>query len=88
MKIELSSALRRFANGERVLHIDGNTFFEILDRISVEYPELARNILSSKSELMAFIAIFIDGRNQVDLSKDIPLENNSVIAFVPSIAGG
>ena len=85
----IPTPLRKFTNQKARIQVDAVTVGEIVDRITLDFPELKKHLLDSQGGLRSFVNIFSGDDDIRDLQKEnTPVNDSSIISIVPAIAGG
>ena len=85
----IPTPLRKFTNQTAKLQIEAGTVGEIIERITLDFPELKKHLLDQHGGLRSFVNIFSGDDDIRDLEKEkTPVNKSSVISIVPAIAGG
>jgi molybdopterin converting factor small subunit len=85
----IPTPLRKFTNQTARLQVEAVTVGEIIERITLDFPELKKHLLDQKGGLRSFVNIFSGDDDIRDLQKEkTPVNESSVISIVPAIAGG
>jgi len=89
--VRLPGALRDLADGRRELSVSPApaTVGALLDALSVDTPMLVRRIRDETGAVRRFVNLYVgddDIRHGAGLAT--PLEPGSVVAILPSVAGG
>jgi molybdopterin converting factor small subunit len=86
--IRIPTPLRPYTSDQSQVSVSGDTVGAALDDLVTQYPELRPHLFNG-SELRNFVNIFL-GEEDVRFldGLDTPLENNSNLRIIPSIAGG
>jgi sulfur-carrier protein len=85
----IPTPLRKFTNQTARLNIEAGTVGEIIDKISLEFPELKKHLLDPQGGIRSFVNIFSGDDDIRDLQKEkTPVSTSSIISIVPAIAGG
>jgi adenylyltransferase/sulfurtransferase len=85
-KVIIPSPLRKYANNQREVIIDGDSLKETMERLVQQYPGFKVSIDDS-----AFLSIFINSRlirTDIERWDQLSLNNNDEITLVIPIAGG
>lgn len=85
-KVIIPSPLRKYANNQREVIMDGDNLKETMERLVQQYPEF--KIINDES---AFLSIFINSRlirTDIERWDQLSLNNNDEITLVIPIAGG
>lgn len=86
--IRIPTPLRPYTSDHSQVSVNGETVGAALDDLVTQYPELRPHLFNG-SELRNFVNIFL-GEEDVRFldGLDTPLEDNSNLRIIPSIAGG
>jgi molybdopterin converting factor small subunit len=85
----IPTPLRKFTNQTARLQVDAGTVGEIIDRITLDFPELKKHLLDPQGSIRSFVNIFSGDDDIRDLQKEkTPVNESSVISIIPAIAGG
>jgi molybdopterin synthase sulfur carrier subunit len=85
----IPTPLRKFTNQTARLQVDAGTVGEIIDKITLEFPELKKHLLDQQGGIRSFVNIFSGDDDIRDLQQEkTPVSTSSVISIVPAIAGG
>jgi molybdopterin synthase sulfur carrier subunit len=87
--IVLPQALRGLAAGEAQVQLAGATVADVLDALAEKHPVLARRIRDEQGQVRRFVNIYVDGDDVRHCGGlDAPVEQNSEVLVLPSVAGG
>jgi molybdopterin converting factor small subunit len=85
----IPTPLRKFTNQTAKVQIEAGTIGEVIDRITLDFPELKKHLLDQQGGIRSFVNIFAGDEDIRDLQKEkTPVNNSTVISIVPAIAGG
>ena len=85
----IPTPLRKFTNQTARLQVEAGTVGEIIDRITLDFPELKKHLLDPQGDLRSFVNIFAGDEDIRDLQKEkTPVNKSTVVSIVPAIAGG
>ena len=85
----IPTPLRKFTNQTARLQVDAGTVGEIINKITLEFPELKKHLLDQQGDIRSFVNIFSGDDDIRDLQKEkTPVSTSSIISIVPAIAGG
>ena len=86
---KIPTPLRPYAGNQSVVEVAGNTVGEALDDLTAQFSGLRQHLFSSPDELRGFVNIFL---NQEEIRQlqgfDTPLNEDSILRIIPSVAGG
>jgi molybdopterin synthase sulfur carrier subunit len=85
----IPTPLRKFTNQTARIQVEAGTVGEIIDKLTLDFPELKKHLLDTKGDLRSFVNIFAGDDDIRDLQKENTAVNTStIISIVPAIAGG
>jgi molybdopterin converting factor small subunit len=85
----IPTPLRKFTNQTAKVQVEAGTVGEVIDRITLDFPELKKHLLDQQGGIRSFVNIFSGDEDIRDLQKEkTPVNNSTVISIVPAIAGG
>ena len=85
----IPTPLRKFTNQNTRVNVTGNSVREAIDDLTLNFPDLKKNLLDENSNLRTFVNVFVGDEDIRDLQKEnTPLKADSVISIIPAIAGG
>ena len=89
VKIIIPTPLRQYAGKQEAIEIQAKTVGEALSRVTTQYADLRRHLLTEDGKIRSFVNIYLNDEDIRYLEKDkTPLQDNDIISIVPSIAGG
>jgi adenylyltransferase/sulfurtransferase len=88
-KVLIPTPLRQFADKHDSLDVPGGTVGEVLDALTMQYPELRRHLFNDEGKLRSFVNVYVADEDIRYLNKNSTLvKDTDTISIVPSIAGG
>jgi molybdopterin synthase sulfur carrier subunit len=85
----IPTPLRKFTNQTAKLNVDAGTVGEVIEKITLDFPELKKHLLDSQGAIRSFVNIFSGDDDIRDLEKEkTSVDHSTVISIVPAIAGG
>jgi sulfur-carrier protein len=85
----IPTPLRKFTNQTARLQVDAETVGEIIEKITLDFPELKKHILDPQGSIRSFVNIFSGDDDIRDLQQEkTKISQSSIISIVPAIAGG
>ena len=85
----IPTPLRKFTNQTARLQVDADTVGEIIEKITLDFPELKKHLLDSQGTIRSFVNIFSGDDDIRDLQQEkTKIGQSTVISIVPAIAGG
>ncbi len=89
MKLHVPSSLRKHANDQAVIELDGASVREILESISAGYPQLAEATLNESGGLKPHLQLFVNGANtRGDEAAGVRLTPDDEVLLISPVAGG
>jgi molybdopterin converting factor small subunit len=87
--IIIPTPLRKFTNNTSKLEIKGDSIREVINELTLNFPELKKNLLDDAGKLRSFVNIFVDNDDIRSLEQeDTAVKEDTVISIIPAIAGG
>ena len=88
-KILIPTPLRQYVDKNDSLDVTGGTVGEVLDSLTMQYPELRRHLFNDEGRLRSFVNVYVADEDIRYLNKQAtPVKETDTISIVPSIAGG
>jgi molybdopterin converting factor small subunit len=85
----IPTPLRKFTNQTARIQVEAETVGEIIDQITLDFPDLKKHLLDSQGTLRSFVNIFAGDDDIRDLQQEkTPVNNSTIVSIVPAIAGG
>jgi sulfur-carrier protein len=85
----IPTPLRKFTNQTARLLVEAETVGEIIEKITIDFPELKKHLLDSQGSIRSFVNIFSGDDDIRDLQQEkTKISQSTVISIVPAIAGG
>lgn len=87
--IIIPTPLRQFAGGHSEILVQAETAGQVLDQLTVQYPELKKHLYNDQNALRNFINIYVGDEDIRHLDgPETPIKDGDTLMIVPSIAGG
>ena len=87
--LKIPTPLRSYTNGQVEVTLSGSNVSEVMGQLVEKYPTLKPHLYNGDGQLRPFVNLFVGENNINDLQGlDTPLENNTRMILIPSIAGG
>ncbi len=88
-KVLIPTPLRQYVDKHDSIDISGGTVGEVLDSLTMQYPELRRHLYNDEGKLRSFVNVYVADEDIRYLNKNAtPVKETDTISIVPSIAGG
>jgi sulfur-carrier protein len=85
----IPTPLRKFTNNTSKLSIHANSISEMIQKLTIEFPELKKHLLDANGKIPSFINIFVDDDDIRNLQQEqTVVKENTKVSIVPAIAGG
>jgi molybdopterin converting factor small subunit len=85
----IPTPLRKFTNNTSRLDIKARNVQEVINDLSLNFPELKKHLLDEKGGIRSFVNIFVGDDDIRNLQQEqTEVKENTVISIVPAIAGG
>ncbi len=87
--IKIPADLRRYTNNENSIKALSGRFKDILQYISLKYPELAEKIIEKNGSLNGYIKFYIEGENpRIIFNNNIEVKDGETLALFRLVPGG
>ena len=87
--LKIPTPLRSYSNGMVEVNLSGNNVSEVMHQLVDEYPTLKPHLYNGDGQLRPFVNLFVGENNNNDLQGlETPLDKNTRVILIPSIAGG
>jgi homoserine kinase len=87
--VHIPTALRKFTSGVPTLELTAASLPDLLDQLSVRYPDISRHLRDDHGELRRFVNIYVNDEDIRFLGgSNCKFADGDEILLVPSIAGG
>lgn len=87
--IFLPTPLRRYADGQSKVQVEGATLGELLTNLDTTYPGLKDRLFDESGDIKRFIQVFVNEEDARALQgKDTPVGPRDEVSIVPAMAGG
>ncbi len=87
--IIIPTPLRKFTNQQNKVTVGGTTIKESIDELTLNFPDLKKNLIDEKGNLRSFVNIFVGDDDIRDLNEEnTAVKAETVISIIPAIAGG
>jgi molybdopterin converting factor small subunit len=85
----IPTPLRKFTNNNSKLSIQASSVSEMIQHLTMNFPELKKHLLDANGKVPSFINIFVDDDDIRNLQQEqTVIKENSTVSIVPAIAGG
>jgi molybdopterin converting factor small subunit len=85
----IPTPLRKFTNNTAKLTIKAGNVQDVVNDLSLNFPELKRHLLDENGKIRSFVNVFVGDDDIRDLQQEsTSVKEDSVISIVPAIAGG
>jgi molybdopterin/thiamine biosynthesis adenylyltransferase/rhodanese-related sulfurtransferase/molybdopterin converting factor small subunit len=89
IEVQIPTALRNFADNQKVLRFDGDTVGGILNQLASDYPKLKPHLFADDGRLRNFVNVYVNEDDIRSLLKqETKVKEGDVILIVPAVAGG
>jgi molybdopterin converting factor small subunit len=87
--IIIPTPLRKFTNNTSKLEIKGGSIKEVINELTLNFPDLKKNLLDDTGSLRSFVNIFVGNDDIRNLQQeDTAVKEDTVVSIIPAIAGG
>ena len=88
-KIEIPSALQRFAENKGAVDVPEGSVKQAMDNLIDQYGGLKEHLFDDQGMIRSFVNIYLNDEDiRYEKNLDTEVKNGDVIQIVPSIAGG
>ncbi len=88
-KVLIPTPLRQYVDKRDSLEVSGGTVGEVLDALTMQYPDLRKHLYNDEGKLRSFVNVYVADEDIRYLNKNsTPVKDSDTISIVPSIAGG
>jgi molybdopterin converting factor small subunit len=85
----IPTPLRKFTNNTARLTVQATTISDMLEKLTVDFPDLKKHLLDANGKVPSFINIFVDDDDIRNLQlEQTVVKENATVSIVPAIAGG
>lgn len=89
IKVEIPTALRRFAGGNRSVECDAADVSQLLDDLGRQFPAIGQHLKSAEGKLRQFVNLYVNDEDIRFLGGTAyQFREGDQVLIVPSIAGG
>lgn len=89
IKVRIPTALRKLAEGNESIEVDGGNVGEVINNIKTKFPALAEQLVDDKGEVRRFVNLFANDEDIRFLDElDTEVKDGDEVSIVPAIAGG
>ena len=87
--LKIPTPLRSYTNGQVEVNLNGDNVSEVMLQLVEKYPTLKPHLYNGEGQLRPFVNLFVGENNINDLQGlYTPLDKNTRVILIPSIAGG
>src|SRR6266404_1057797 len=86
--VTIPTALRRFADNQASVEVQGKTITEVLDSLTKQHTQLRQHLYDGDGKLRNFVRVYVNDEDIRSKGDSTPLNDGDEISIVPSIAGG
>jgi molybdopterin converting factor small subunit len=87
--IIIPTPLRKFTNNNSRLELNANTIQDLVNELTLNFPDLKKHLLDEKGNVRSFINIFVGNDDIRNLQQEqTVLKKDAIISIIPAIAGG
>lgn len=89
IKVRIPTALRKLAEGQETIEVDGANVGEVIKNIQAAFPALGEQLVDDKGSVRRFVNLFANDEDIRFLDElDTELKDGDEVSIVPAIAGG
>ena len=87
--LKIPTPLRSYTNGQVEVDVNGDNVSEVMHHLVEKFPTLKPHLFNGDGQLRPFVNLFVGENNINDLQGlATPLDKNTRVILIPSIAGG
>jgi sulfur-carrier protein len=87
--IIIPTPLRKFTNNTSKVEVQGNNIKEVINDLTLNFPDLKKNLLDDAGKLRTFINVFVGNDDIRNLqAEETAVKADTVVSIIPAIAGG
>ena len=87
--LKIPTPLRSYTNGQSEINVTGSNVAEAMEHLVEQYPTLRPHLYNGDGKLRPFVNLFLGENNVKDLQGlATPIDQNTRLLLIPSIAGG
>ena len=85
----IPTPLRKFTNNTAKLNISANSIEDVVNELTVNFPDLKKHLLDEQGKIRSFVNIFVGDDDIRNLQQErTSLKADTIVSIVPAIAGG
>jgi molybdopterin converting factor small subunit len=85
----IPTPLRKFTNNTAKHSVQANTVSDIVEKLTIDFPDLKKHLLDANGKIPSFINIFVDDDDIRNLQQEqTVVKESTIVSIVPAIAGG
>lgn len=85
----IPTPLRKFANNTARVDVTASIVSDVVNQLTLSYPELKKHLVDTSGRIAPFINIFVDNKDIRNLDREqTEVKENAVVCIIPAIAGG
>ena len=85
----IPTPLRKFTNNTARVNINGASIGEVVDQLTLNFPDLKKHLLDDKGQIRSFVNIFVGDSDIRDLQQEkTSVKEDTLVSIIPAIAGG
>jgi len=89
VEVRLPTMLRQYAAGQPSVQANGATIGEVLEDLSVQFPQLKGHVITDDGVLHKFVNIYVNDDDVRFLDKlETKVGADDVVSILPAVAGG
>lgn len=85
----IPTPLRKFTNNASRLSVPGASVKEVIDDLTLNFPDIKKHLLDEGGNIRSFVNIFVGEEDIRNLQQEATaLKDDSLVSIIPAIAGG
>ena len=84
VKINVSSILAQYTNGERVVWVNGSTVGQCLSHLVKRFPSIKSWLFDNNGKLQSYVDIYVNGKSSYpeELAKSVKSDDELYVLFM------
>jgi len=88
IKIDVSTFLHKYTNGQQVVEVSGSTVGQCLNDLVKQFPSIEPGLFDKNGKLHSYIAIYVNGESTYPEELAKPVKDGDELHVIFLIGGG
>ena len=88
IKIDVSTFLHKYTNGQQVVEVSGSTVGQCLDDLVKQFPSIKPGLFDKNGKLQNYIVLYVNGENTYPEELAKPVKDGDKLHVIFLIGGG